>query len=177
MVTPEETQDVKIQATGPRKLRHISKESFQGVHMNLLIYREVLKLLSWDVWFSLINSHLLTFRLPALCCKTSMYPSSFPCLLEQFLRTIWNAVSQAIVSLSPQIKLNSHLSHCAYFFQLTRVIVWLLESVTKDNNLTSYKSDSQQPVSLASCLLQIRVERFRTGLLHMCFFGIWIILS
>ena len=34
----------------------------------------------------------------------------------QFLRAIWNAVSQATVLILPQIKLNSQLSHCAFFF-------------------------------------------------------------
>ena len=35
--------------------------------------------------------------------------------LEQFLRTIWEAVSQSIVLILPQIKLNSQFSRCAFF--------------------------------------------------------------
>ena len=34
--------------------------------------------LIWDIWFSLTNNHLLMFRLPALCCRTSVYPGSHP---------------------------------------------------------------------------------------------------
>ena len=38
-----------------------------------------------------------------------------PASLEQFLRAIWDAVSQAAVLILPQIKLNSQLSRCAFF--------------------------------------------------------------
>ena len=128
---------------------------------------------------SLVSSALAGHSLPlASLRKPNTDFSPPPPLFLSSFSELSGILSPRLLSLfCHQIKLNSHLSHCAYFFQLTRVIVWLLESVTRDNNLTSYTSDSQQPVSLASCLLQIRVERFRTGLLHMCFFGIWIILS
>ena len=39
-----------------------------------------------------------------------------PVSLQQFLRAIWNTVSQAIVLILPPIKLNSQLSLCAFFF-------------------------------------------------------------
>ena len=45
---------------------------------------------------------------------TFLFPS-----LEQFCRAIWNADSQAIVLILPQIKLNSQLLGCACFFQWT----------------------------------------------------------
>ena len=35
--------------------------------------------------------------------------------LEQFLRAIWNVVSWAAFLILPQMKLNSQLSHCAFF--------------------------------------------------------------
>ena len=38
--------------------------------------------------------------------------------LEQFLRAIWGAVSQAVVLILPQIKLNSQLSHYAFAFKV-----------------------------------------------------------
>ena len=38
--------------------------------------------------------------------------------LEQFLRAIWNAASQAIVLILPQIKLNSQLSHYTFLFSI-----------------------------------------------------------
>ena len=44
------------------------------------------------------------------------YILSFPpTSLEQFLRAIWGAVSQAAVLIFPQIKFTSQLSHCAFF--------------------------------------------------------------
>ena len=35
--------------------------------------------------------------------------------VEQFLRVIWGTVSQAAILIFTQIKLNSELSHCAFF--------------------------------------------------------------
>ena len=50
-------------------------------------HRKALTSLTWDVWFSLINSNLLMFRLPGLCCKNSYIywipaptPPPTPCL-------------------------------------------------------------------------------------------------
>ena len=40
--------------------------------LHLLIHRKALKSLTWVIWFSLINNNFLTFRLPALYCKTSL---------------------------------------------------------------------------------------------------------
>ena len=45
------------------------------------------------------------------CILTSLLTSS-----EQFLRAIWEPVSQAIVLILPQIRLNSQLSHCSFLF-------------------------------------------------------------
>ena len=39
--------------------------------LHLPIHRKVLNSLTWDFWFSLINSNLLMFWPPGLCCKTS----------------------------------------------------------------------------------------------------------
>jgi len=48
-----------------------------------------------------------------------LYPSPpNPISLEQFLRAMWGAVSQAAVLILPQIKLNPQLSHCAFFFSV-----------------------------------------------------------
>ena len=40
-----------------------------------------------------------------------------PPYLEQFLRSIWGAIFQSTVLILPQIKLNSQLSCCAFFFK------------------------------------------------------------
>ena len=47
--------------------------------------------------------------------KSSIY-CLFPLPLWKFLRAIGGAVSQAAVLILPQIKLNSQLSCCAFFF-------------------------------------------------------------
>ena len=39
--------------------------------LHLPIHRKVLNSLTWDAWFSLINSNLLMFRLLGVCCKSS----------------------------------------------------------------------------------------------------------
>ena len=39
--------------------------------LHLPIQGKVLNSLTWDIWFSLMKSNLLTSRLPRLCCKTS----------------------------------------------------------------------------------------------------------
>ena len=48
--------------------------------LHLLLYGRVLNSLTWDIWFSLINSNLLMFQLPGLCCKNS-YISWLPSCL------------------------------------------------------------------------------------------------
>ena len=41
--------------------------------LHLPIHRKVLNSLTWDVWFSLINSNLLMFWLLGFCCKKLLY--------------------------------------------------------------------------------------------------------
>ena len=57
----------------------------------LPIHRKALNSLIWNSWLPLINNHLWTFRLPALHCKTSVYPGSSPQLLRGGL--LWDAAS------------------------------------------------------------------------------------
>ena len=50
----------------------MSKAWFQWAQaLHLSVHRKALILLTWDVWFSLINSNRLLFQLPGLCCKNS----------------------------------------------------------------------------------------------------------
>ena len=58
--------------------------------LHLPMHRKVLNSLTWDLWFSLINSNILVFWLPGLCCKTPLYLSSSS---AQSLRAIWEAAS------------------------------------------------------------------------------------
>ena len=51
--------------------------------LHFLLFRKVLNSLTWDVWFSLIK-RILTFRPPALCCKTLIYTTSLLASWKQF---------------------------------------------------------------------------------------------
>ena len=53
--------------------------------LHLPIHRKALNSLACDFWFSLFNGNLLMFLLPALCCKTPIYPGSPPHLLRAVL--------------------------------------------------------------------------------------------
>ena len=46
--------------------------------LHLPVHRKELNSLTWNVWFPLINSNILMFRLPAFCFKTSEWPGAFP---------------------------------------------------------------------------------------------------
>ena len=58
--------------------------------LHLPIHSKVLNSLTWDIWFSLINSNLLIFWFSGLCCKNSYIsclPSSlFGAVLQSYLR-------------------------------------------------------------------------------------------
>ena len=77
----EGTQDAKEKDAGPRQLRWISKAWFQWL-LHITIHRRVLHSLTRDVWFSLINNNLLTFRQPSLCGKNSYISWSLPYLFR-----------------------------------------------------------------------------------------------
>ena len=85
--------------------------------LHLHIHRKALSTLTWDVWFSLINSKLLMFQLPGLCCKNS----SVSWLLTYLFGTVsssWDAMSR----LNPQvcqIKDSSPLLGWAFFQSTT----------------------------------------------------------
>ena len=49
--------------------------------LHLPILRKELNSLTSDVWFSLINNHLLLFQLPGFCCKNSSISWLLPYLL------------------------------------------------------------------------------------------------
>ena len=49
------------------------KNTVVGCHFPLhTMHRKALNSLTWDIWFSFFANNLLMFRLPALCCKTSI---------------------------------------------------------------------------------------------------------
>ena len=64
---------------------------------------------------SLWQNVCLTARIPA-SLKSYIILTFSPTSLEQFLWAIWNALSWAIVLTLTQIRLNSQLSRCAFFF-------------------------------------------------------------
>ena len=59
-----------------------------------------------------------------------------PTFLEQFLRTIWGTVSRAAVLILPPIKLNLHLSHCAFFLSQQLMVPGLARKFSRlDENM------------------------------------------
>ena len=67
---------------------HIKEMISVSPLLHLPIQRKALNFLTWDVWFSLINSNLLMFQRLGLCCKSSYI--SYPLAsLEQPLTVIW----------------------------------------------------------------------------------------
>ena len=94
------TQQCTLRRLRMRKHRLLGPDSWGAYKRNdfnelrllhLPIHRKALNSLTWNVWFSLINSNLSMFRLPGLCCKTPMYPGSSLTSLEQPLRAICEA--------------------------------------------------------------------------------------
>ena len=82
-----------------RKHRILAPESWGAYQRNdfseprllhLPIHRKALNSLTWDVWFSLINSNLLMFWPLGLCCKNShipwLLPSLFRSVPQSYLR-------------------------------------------------------------------------------------------
>ena len=117
MVSPEKTQDVKIQDTGPDSWGIYQRNDFSEPRLLYLpIQRKALNL-GYLVFF---NNNLLMFRLPTLCCKTSVtwLLPSLP--WSSSLRVTWDAVSW---TWSPKnshwIKHNSQFLDCEYSFKPT----------------------------------------------------------
>ena len=63
------------------------------------MHREVLNSLTWDAWFSLINSNLLMFQLPGLCDKSPYRSWLLPYLLGAAHQS---HVRGCVLGLSPQ---------------------------------------------------------------------------
>ena len=65
---------------------HKSRNDFSEPTLASSHTQKTLNSLTWDTWFSLVNSALLMFRLYGLSCKTPIYPSSSLTFSEQSLR-------------------------------------------------------------------------------------------
>ena len=116
-VSPQETQDVETQDTGPRELRYRSKGWFRWARTLAPPHRTALNSLTWDIWFSLTYSHLLT--LSDFVAKL-LYNSS-PRLVsaEQSSQGPLRCCLQGLhAKTSPRIKHNSQLSAFEYFSSL-----------------------------------------------------------
>ena len=62
--------------------------------LRLPIHRKMLTSLTWNIWFPLINSNLLTFRLPALLLQNFYITWLLPLHPQRSsLRVIWEAAS------------------------------------------------------------------------------------
>ena len=103
------------------------RNRFNQPRLCLLVYRKVMLVsLIWDVWFSLVNSNLLIFRLPGHSCNNSYIPWLLPtsCLFKTVSQLYLRCVTQAW---SPQnvcwIQHNSQPLYCAIFFQSTFLLL------------------------------------------------------
>ena len=116
--------------------------------LHLPVHRKVLNSLTWYVWFSLINSNLLIFLLPGLCCKNACI-SWLPCLSLQSNPS--EHLRGCVLGLSPQnvlqIKHNSQLLGCAFF--------------SVDRGITHFPHGwvSKAPILLEDFKVKTRMER------------------
>ena len=104
-IKPATTAGTHLQGCPPRKLRMrkhriLAPESWGPCQRNnfsesrllhLPMYRKALNSLTWDISFSLINSHLLMFWSPGFCYKTSIYLAPPLSLQSGSLRAIWES--------------------------------------------------------------------------------------
>ena len=91
MIHPEETQDEKTQDTALDSWGACQRNDFSEPRLfHLLIRRKMPDSLTWDIRFSLINSKLLMFCPPDLCCKNSdiswFLPYFFGAVPQSYLR-------------------------------------------------------------------------------------------
>ena len=83
--------------------------------LSLPTHKNTLSSLTWDDWFSLINTNFLIFGLPGFCCKSSKMPWLPACLFggvpQSYLRGSSSGFSPQCVQ---WIKPNSQLTRCAF---------------------------------------------------------------
>ena len=92
--------------------------------LHLPMYRKALNSLTWDISFSLINSHLLMFQPPDFCYKTPIYPGSSLISSERFSQSHLRVLSPGPEIC--QIKHNSQLWCCVFFFLVNAMLVKVL---------------------------------------------------
>ena len=121
MVSLEGTQDVKLWDTdrwGAYQRNDFSEPRF----LHLPIQGKALNSLTWVIWFSFIYDNLLIFRLPALCCKTSIWPGSSPPSLARSSSNPQGYPRCCLQGRSPkgfyQIEHNCQLLGCECFLSL-----------------------------------------------------------
>ena len=92
-----------------------------------------------------------------------------PTSVEHFLRAIWEAVSRAILFILPQIKLNSQLLHCAFFFsqhdeENTKGFATLsqeaIHTQSQEDNILSNTTDQKK------CLLTLSLKLTKKSSCH-----------
>ena len=103
--------------------RYFQEPILWAQFLYLLISRKALK--SFMIYKSLLLL-VASRNLQQICALSHTLPLNqnhkyidpLPSSLEQFLRAIWDAVSQAVRLILPPIKFNSQLSHCIFFFSV-----------------------------------------------------------
>ena len=102
--------------------------------------------LTWDIWFSFINSNLLIVWLLGLCCKNSYFPlysrSSLTCCEQS--KSIWNAASQRLESsksLPNQTQFSTFRPSIFFFFSQHQSLPSLL--ITLFHDTTSVQAGTE----------------------------------
>ena len=117
-VHPEGTQDEKNRTLALDSWDANQRNDFSEPRLlHLPIHRKALDSLTWDVWFSLINSNLLMFQLPGFFfCKNSFVSWLLPYL---FRAVHLSDLRGCLLGLSPQkvsqIKHNSQILGSLFF--------------------------------------------------------------
>ena len=83
--------------------------------LHLTICRKAQNSLTWNIWFSFINGHLLMVTWPALCCKTPPSFHSPTRLLRAVLAGLLKIPVPTLKVLKFPMKWNIQLSSCECF--------------------------------------------------------------
>ena len=103
------------------------------------VHRKTLHSLTWEIWVFLINN-LLMFRLPALCCKTSILSGTSPFLPRAVLSGSLEMLSLRLEVLKIATKSNAQLLGCKCFLSRHQL------SDTKWSGNCSDERDSEKEI-------------------------------
>ena len=118
-VHPEEIRMRKRRILAPGSWGAYQRIDFSEPRLlNLPIHRKALNSLTWDVWFSLINSNPIKMLKKKNSYISQLYPYLFGAVPQSYLRCCLPGLKSSEYLLS---KTNSQLSGCAFFFSVDTI--------------------------------------------------------